>query len=284
MMSMLTRLLMTGFRIRLVLNLLLLLFLPQALLAERVNVEKMRESVEAAKNAEGIRLKDYTLFDQHGREFLLSDYFKDRKPLVISYIYTSCPHVCPTITASFKKAVDRAAKEMPGGFNVLSIGFDAPNDTAEKLRKYGLRFVDDFKPFRFASADPDTMERLTGELGFFHKKKEDATFDHLDMVTVVKADGTIYRQVFAIRDEPDALLKRLRELVLGAVPEEKPSGLIDWIKYYCSRYDPYTDRYLTDWPVFVAFILQFMLISLIVALVWGKRLKGFFLKLAGKRD
>ena len=52
------------------------------------------------------------------------------KPLVISLIYTSCYHICPTTTRHLADVV-RKARDALGddSFNVLTIGFDTQRDT-----------------------------------------------------------------------------------------------------------------------------------------------------------
>lgn len=55
-------------------------------------------------------------------------------PLILSPVFTTCPHACPAITASLIDALDGL-----GGcgetFNVLTLSFD-PQDSPEALREY----------------------------------------------------------------------------------------------------------------------------------------------------
>ena len=55
--------------------------------------------------------RDQTFMMAVGR-LSLDEYFDGKKPLVISYVYTSCPVVCPTITAELKKAVAEVAVQL----------------------------------------------------------------------------------------------------------------------------------------------------------------------------
>jgi protein SCO1/2 len=126
----------------------------------------LKSALEAAAKAEGTKLGEYTLVDQDGVRFSLSEYFDGKKPLIISYIYTSCPVVCPTITAEFTKVVDGAPDAFGDRFNVLTIGFDSSNDTPERLREYAGRFSGGPR-FRYASSDEATLERLLNSVGFF---------------------------------------------------------------------------------------------------------------------
>ena len=59
----------------------------------------------------------------------LSDY--RGKPLVVSLVYTSCHHICPTTTQHLAKIV-RTARAALGtdSFRVITVGFDTPKDTS----------------------------------------------------------------------------------------------------------------------------------------------------------
>lgn len=252
-------------------------FLPDAFAGS--DEKALREAFEASVKAEGVKIGDYRLIDQDGKEFRLGEYFRDGKPLVVSFIYTSCPEVCPTITDEFKKAIDGARLKLGDKFNVLTIGFDAENDTPERLKSYGLRFSKDLSAFRLASSDADTVKKLTKQFGFFYVKKKDGSFDHLDMVSVVKSDGSIFKQVYGIRTQSNVLKDRLEELITGREPLVYPKTLIDRIKFFCYKYDPVAGRYVLDYSVIAGFFIQLSIILIIVFAVWGSRIRLFFSRL-----
>ncbi len=250
-------------------------------LSGTLDAETIRKAVEAAEAAKGKRLDDYVLVDQDGVEFHLSDYFKGKRPLLISFIYTSCAHTCPTITGVLKRTVDEAEKRLGRSLSVLTIGFDTERDTPESLRRYGLRFTSDFSDFRFATGSKETIERLTKRLGFFYKYNGDGSFDHLDMVSLVRPDGRVYAQVYSLRTQSERLLRGIEELVTGKAPEKSRLSLIDRIKFFCSRYDPYTGTYVVDYAVIFGFFIQLMVIVVIIMAVWGGRIKVFFVRFFG---
>lgn len=259
----------------------LLLFLvqqPGSVSAGKADPVALMAAVDRSAKAEGVKLDDYELADQDGVRFRLSEYFKDGHPLVVSFIYTSCPMVCPLISTEFKKAVDEARGKFKDKFNVLTIGFDPANDTPEKLRAYGRKLTGDLKTFRLATSDAETIKRLTAQFGFYYLKLDDGTFDHIDMATVVRPDGTIYKQVYSLRTQSGNIKTRLDELITGKAYVGADATLIDRIKYFCYKYDPYTGRYVIDYAVFAGFFIQLFVLIAIVYAVWGTRIKGFFKK------
>lgn len=237
--------------------------------------EALRRAVGASVKAEGVQLDDYALVDQNGVRFNLGGYFRDGRPLVLGFIYTKCPDVCPAVTGEFKRSVDAARAKFGDRFNVLNIGFDPENDTPKRLKEYGLHYTEDFSRFRLASGDAPTIERLLAQAGFFRARNAQGGFDHMDMATVVRPDGTIYKQVYGVRTRGAEIQERLDELLTGKPPIGANPTILEKLKFFCYRYDPYTGRYIINYPVLAAFFIQLAVILVIVYAVWGRSIRGF---------
>lgn len=249
----------------------------QTYAADDIDPAVMRNAVEDSVRAEGRNVGDFELTDQDGVRFHLSDYFREGgKPLVVSFIYTKCPHVCPTITEDLKRAVLEARSRYGDKFNALTVSFDPENDTPGKLKSYGLRFTKDFSYFRFATGSPSVIKALIKRFGFFYVKRDDGSFDHIDMVSVVRADGTVYRQVYSVRTQSGNIVVRLGELITGKSAAPGTKSLIDKLRFFCYKYDPVTNTYVIDYPILASIFIQSLVLGTIITLVWGKRIKGFF--------
>jgi protein SCO1/2 len=97
--------------------------------AERLDPSKALQRSEAAI---GRMLGAYTLMDSTGAPLSLRAF--RGKPLVISLVYTACSSVCPTSTQHLITAVTDARRVLGSDhFNVLTVGFDARNDTPSRL-------------------------------------------------------------------------------------------------------------------------------------------------------
>ncbi|MDT8318081.1 MAG: SCO family protein, partial [bacterium] len=103
-------------------SLLLFLVLSAAAAAEP-DLELLRKSVETARAAEGKIIVDYELTDQDGKRFKLSDY--KGKPLLVSFIYTTCPDICNSLVATLVPAIEEIKKGLGDKFNAVVVGFDA---------------------------------------------------------------------------------------------------------------------------------------------------------------
>lgn len=226
----------------------------------------------------GATLGDHGFTDQDGNSFTLKEL--SGKPFIISFIYTECQHTCPLITSRLVSALEKAPKELAGGFHVLTIGIDTENDTPSSMRQYGLRFTEDFEQWRFLSADAPTIERITGELGFFYEKTEYG-FAHANMVTVVDTEGRIYKHVYGQTFKSGDLIGPLKEIAgikpKGAVSKWEYTSNLSFfgkVKLLCSRYNPSTGAYEIYYPYFIAMAFQLLAIVATVLIVWGKNLNS----------
>jgi protein SCO1/2 len=191
------------------------------------------------------------------------------KPLVISLIYTSCYHVCPTMTSHLHR-VAKVAWEALGedSFSVVSIGFDTSVDTPERMRMFARERGIGEKQWRFLSADAQTIGLLTKELGFTYFSSPKG-FDHITQTTVVDADGKVYRQVYGQDFEPPSLVEPLKQLVFGE-RAEGPGVLHKWInnvKLFCTVYDPASGRYRFDYSLFVGIVVGLACLGGVVTFV-----------------
>lgn len=239
-----------------------------------ISQESARKAFTAAEFANGVALHDYTLVDQDGKEFRLKSYFGQGKPLLVSFIYTSCAVECPTITNSVASSIKEVQKELGDNFNVLSISFDPERDTPERLREYGRHFVENFNTIRFATGSEDEIKMLTKEFGFYFEKA-DQGFRHLNMVSVVSADGRLYKQVYSSRIVSEDIRKPLKELITGQIPVESPPSLIDQFKQFCSSFDPVSGKYSLNYPAVISIFMQLAVMVTIAYFIAAPRVKSF---------
>lgn len=77
-------------------------------------------------------LPDVPLHDQTGSGLRLADY--RGAPLVLEFVYASCPDLCLTLGTAF----ERLDTTLPGDVRLASISFDPADDT-ERLADFALR-------------------------------------------------------------------------------------------------------------------------------------------------
>ena len=217
-------------------------------------------------------LNSYRFLDQNNR-LINTDNYRG-KPLIISFIYTSCYHTCPVLTKSLANAVT-IAREVLGNdsFHVVSIGFDAETDTPDRMHYFAdeQEIKDEF--WHFLSAGPETIAAVSKDLGFIFFPSAKG-FDHLAQVTMLDSNGKVYRQIYGNTYEPPQIVEPLKELILGTSTYH-PVKLAEWInniRLFCTIYDPSTGRYQFDYSIFIAILTGiFCLLAILSFLLHARR-------------
>ena len=224
------------------------------------------EALRVSQAAVGRRLSDHSFLNRNEEEVTLSDY--SGKPLLISLIYTSCYYSCSVFTRYLGEIVDVAREALgEGSFSVVTIGFDAVNDSPGRMALYASGQGIDNPDWSFLSGDVETLQALTSELGFTYAASPKG-FDHMAQVTVIDANGAVYRQVYGDRFEPPALVEPLKELVFGLDPtSSRIDRWVDNVRLFCTIYDPSTGRYRFDYSIFVALIIGVLCLASIAIFI-----------------
>jgi protein SCO1/2 len=206
-------------------------------------------ALAASQRAIGRPIGNAALVDTEHRSVTLADY--RGRPLVVQFAYTGCTQVCSTTTRVLDGAV-RAARETFGAerFDVVTIGFNPPFDGPDAMaafaRQNGIRDA----RWRFLSADAKTIAAVTRDFGFTYAATAKG-MDHISQITVVDAQGVVYRQVYGDTFETRMLLAPLKELLTGQAQAAGARGVWDRVKLVCTVYDPNTGGYRVSYSLFI---------------------------------
>lgn len=205
-----------------------------------------------SRSALGRELGDHNLTASDGAPVTLAELAG--RPLIVSFVYTSCVHTCPIATQTLERAVEVARDALgPDSFRVATIGFDAPRDTPERMAIFARQQGVGDDGWLLLSADAETVAALTAELGFVFFRSPKG-FDHITQATLIDGDGRVVRHIYGPNFEPPALVEPLRDLALGRpLTGDSLNGLIDRLRLFCTIYDPRLGRYRLDYSIFVAF-------------------------------
>lgn len=208
------------------------------------------EAFRLSQAAVGRTIGDYRFTDQDKRPLDLAAL--RGRPLIVSYIYTSCAFVCPTLTMSLARSVEMAREVLgPDSFTVVSLGFDTRVDTPEQMRQYAAERGISVPGWYFASGDEATVARFAKDVGFSYAPLAGG-FDHLAQVTIINADGRVYRQVYGPDFGPPMIVDPLKRLALGITTPERPvADFLNKVRLICTSYDPKSGRYQFDYSLFL---------------------------------
>lgn len=204
-----------------------------------------RTALQKSEAAIGRTLGSYTLTDASGTPLPVRSY--RGKPLVVSLVYTACSSVCPTVTQHLIGAVANAKRVFGADrFAVLTLGFDARNDTPARLTQFASSQGIDTSNWKLASADSATIEALLRDLGFSYATIAGG-FDHVTQTTIVDSDGKVYRHVYGDDFPLQMFIEPLKDVIYGTKTSFTVRGVIDRIKFICTTFDPGAGRYRIDY-------------------------------------
>ncbi len=140
---------------------------------------------------------DYRLIDQFGEEINFPDAYKGRVMLV-GYVYTHCPDICPLITYNMRDI----QREIPGeeNFMLVSISFDPARDSPEVMNDYANNYRLNQSSWRLLTGNSDIIDAALDDLEIRTLKTptrftESGTpqyfIDHTDKVTLIDGNGNI---------------------------------------------------------------------------------------------
>jgi len=212
------------------------------------------EALAVSQSAIGRLVGDYAFTDRLHRSARLADF--QGKPLIVSMIYTGCADICPMVSETLSDAIEVARDALgEDSFRIVTVGFDARNDTPERMRAYARSHGLAREDWRFLSADADTVDRLATDLGFLFFASPKG-FDHLSQTTVVDAEGRVYRQIYGAGFETPQLVEPLKQLVFGRRADLATwSGIVNKVRLFCTIYDPASDRYKFDYSIFISIVM-----------------------------
>lgn len=162
------------------------------------------------------------LITDEGKPFSLKNY--KGKVLILTYGYTHCPHVCPTILAYLKQVETELNKKgLKGKYKIIFISVDPKKDTLERVRKYKKEHG--FEDFVFVIGKKEDLEKVWKDYKIYVKDKGIMTMkqgnmimkhrmiDHTAKVTIIDKNGNIIEEFLGMYLPVDSIVKDVEKLV-----------------------------------------------------------------------
>lgn len=213
-----------------------------------------KAALRDSQAALGRSLGDFRFTDSEGRTVTLSDL--RGKPLVVNFVYTGCIQVCPAATQFLATAVKDAERSLgPGTFRVATIGFNVPADSPAAMKDFARKFGIGSRDWLFLTPQLEARDRLLADFGF-RAEATAAGFDHLLQVSIVDAQGRLYRQVYGDEFAAPLFVGPLLELAKNAPVERSTLGAAwDKVKILCTVYDPSAGRYRINYAIVIELLV-----------------------------
>jgi protein SCO1 len=142
-----------------------------------------KEPSEIGRRVVKKAVPEFKLTDQDSKPFQFSS--TRGKLVLVTFIFTTCPDVCPLLTAKFA-AIQRAMEEKKTrDYALVSITTDPERDGTAILKDYANRFKADLKHWSFLTGSRRELTKVWKVFGVNVTKTESGQVQHTSLTTLV---------------------------------------------------------------------------------------------------
>lgn len=149
------------------------------------------------KDGRGEKAPDFTLLTQDERVFTLGKDGRGR-PLLVTFIFSSCPGACPLVVEECLAAARAAGKGRPGKDRpfVVAVSFDPTVDTPKRLREHMKGNKLKASEIVFLTGGKGAVERAVRDWEVNVGRDEKGDIFHGFQTAVIDRDGTILSRYY----------------------------------------------------------------------------------------
>jgi protein SCO1/2 len=162
--------------------------------------------------AVGDSIPDFSLTDQTGRPFRLSQ--MRGEPVAVTFLYTRCPiaTACPLTSTRFAK-LDAMLKEKGFG-RLVTITVDPEHDTPKVLAEYAKHLGADPSRWKFLTGNPKAVADVASNFGVLYYPDQGQVV-HSQGVAVVDPQGRLATVYYGQDWDPERLLRDIEKARKG---------------------------------------------------------------------
>ena len=146
--------------------------------------------------------KEYTFVNQDSSVVHFPGDFKG-KTVVIGFIYTHCPDICPMTTHNIQLVKNELDKQSVHDVTYLDISFDPNRDTPSVLKRYAELFGIGTENFTLLTGDTSEINSLLKDTGVYALPGDTTVtgndtayyFIHTDRISIMDPDGMIRYEI-----------------------------------------------------------------------------------------
>ena len=146
-----------------------------------------KSPVAAGRRVVNIPVPDFALRDQEGKTFHFAS--QRGEVVLITFIFTTCPDVCPLLTANFAAIQRDLDRQNIADYRLLSITTDPERDTPPVLKAYASRFKAQTERWSFLTGDRRDLAKIWKAFGLNVVKNQSGQIQHTTFTTIVDRQG-----------------------------------------------------------------------------------------------
>jgi protein SCO1 len=158
-------------------------------------------------------LSDTKLVDQNGNTISLESL--KGKPMVVDFIYTTCPGPCLMETAKFANVALRLGNDLGSKVTLVSITVDPEHDGPKQLLAYSRQQGADEKGWYFLTGGPADVDKALAGFKLSRQIEPDGSVGHLIAMMLIGPDGRVLRdyngEAVKAQDIVDDVRKTLKD-------------------------------------------------------------------------
>jgi len=151
-----------------------------------------------------------SLLDQNGKGVSLAS-FKG-KPVLIDFVYTSCPGPCSVLTSKLVAVAQDLGPRLGKQVQMISITVDPEHDSPKVLKEYAWRLGADRPGWLFLTGTPSQIEQVLAPYKIRRMREADGTVTHMETLFLLGPDGHQRRIYNGVEVKPAVMSAEAQQL------------------------------------------------------------------------
>ena len=163
----------------------------------------------------------YQLVNQKSEPIVFPDFVKG-KIVVMNFIFTNCPDICPLSTNNMRLIQERLNKERIKNVQFVSMSFDPNNDTPEVLTKFADIRGLDLSNWTFLTGRKSVTDSVIHQANVIAVPNDSTVFKdgrkiyyyiHTDRISLIDAEGRIRKNYIGSKINIDEIVNDIKKLM-----------------------------------------------------------------------
>jgi protein SCO1/2 len=195
---------------------------------------------------------DLMFRDEQGAVVRLRDFFHHGRPVLLNFVYFSCPMLCPMTLEGMSSSLSELKFDVGKEFDVVTISID-PRDKAATAARFKDKYVKRYgrlqaaSGWHFLTSNDSAIRKLADSVGFqYAYDARSDQFAHGAALLILTPDGRTSRYLYGFEFKPRDLRLAIVEASGGKI-----GSATDQFLLLCFHYDPVTGKYSRNAMTFV---------------------------------
>lgn len=187
---------------------------------------------------------DVDFVDETGRPVVLREYFGQKHPVVLTFVYFTCPMLCSQVEQALVGTLKMVSFNPGSDYDVVLISMDPSDTPAEALKKKHEALSRFTRPgtesgWHFLTGTREAIDQVARAASYrYTYDPKTKLFAHASGILLLTPDGRISRYFFGVDYPPSNVRLGLVDASSGKI-----GNAVDHILLFCYQYDPSKGRY-----------------------------------------